>query len=71
MIRTEIHIKGKLDSSWFEEMQYQVNSSGDTILVGDLPDKSAVYGMLSRLSNLGITLISVTCHEETNTGPPV
>ena len=68
MFYTKILIKGKLDpdwSDWFEAMQVQVSQGGDTILCGSLPDKSAVYGMISRLSSLGITLISVTCDEET------
>ncbi len=67
MFHTEIHVKGKLDyswSDWFEDMQIQISPSGDTILTGNLPDKSAVYGMVSRLSGLGITLISVTCDEK-------
>ncbi len=67
MFQTTIHIKGNLGlnwSDWFEEMQIQVGSSGDTILTGNLPDKCAVYGMISRLSSLGITLISVTCDEK-------
>jgi hypothetical protein len=66
MFHTEIHIKGALDpdwSDWFGEMQIRVSSSGDTILTGDLQDKSAVYGIISRLSSLGITLISVNCDE--------
>ncbi len=34
---------------------------------GDLPDKSAVYGVISRLSSLGVTLVSVCCQEDRNT----
>ena len=71
MFHTEIQIKGKLDpdwSDWFESMQVQVSLSGDTILCGNLPDKSAVYGVISHLSRLGITLISVTCQEEPEPG---
>ena len=66
MFYTEIHIKGTLNPSWadwFEELQISVCENGRTILCGNLPDRSAVYGILSRLSNLGITLISVTCEE--------
>jgi hypothetical protein len=73
MFHTEIRIKGKLEpnwSDWFEEMKVQVNSSGDTILAGDLVDKSAVYGIISRLSSLGFTLVSVTCDEINITSPP-
>ncbi len=73
MFHTEIHIKGKLDpnwSDWFEDMKVLEEPSSDTTLCGDLPDKSAVYGVISRLSSLGITLIAVRCQEETNHGPP-
>lgn len=71
MFLTVIHIKGKLDpnwSDWFEGMNVE-ESSGNTILSGDLPDKSAVYGVISRLGSLGITLISVTCAEEADQEP--
>lgn len=67
MIQTKIQIKGVLDPSWadwFGELEIQSNHSGDTILTGNLPDKSAVYGVVSRLSSLGITLVSMTCQEE-------
>ena len=70
MFHTEIHIKGKLDahwSDWFEGLQIRSDSAGDSNLFGDLPDRSAVYGVVSRLGILGITLISVTCREETKT----
>jgi hypothetical protein len=73
MVHTEIHIKGKLSQTWtdwFEDMHFCPTDSGDMLLSGDLPDKAAVYGVLSRLSNLGISLISVTCRDESGTGPP-
>jgi hypothetical protein len=66
MFHTKIHIRGKLDpnwSDWFDGVQIQVDTSGDTLLSGSLPDKSAVYGIISRLSSLGLTLISVTCED--------
>lgn len=72
MIQTEIHIREKLDSNWsdwFEDMHIWNNSGGETILCGGLRDKSAVYGVLSRLGILGMTLISLTCCEESNPGP--
>ncbi len=72
MFTTEIRIKGKLDptwSDWFGALQVQDSPSGDTVLRGNLPDRSAVYGVISRLSSLGITLISVSCQEERETGP--
>jgi hypothetical protein len=73
MVYTEIQIKGKLSQTWmdwFEDMRLWPMDSGDMLLSGDLPDKAAVYGVLSRLSSLGISLISVTCREEDSIGPP-
>lgn len=67
MFHTEIQIKGKLNpnwSEWFEDMQVRENSSGDTILCGCVADRAAVYGILSRLSSLGLTLMSVNCRQE-------
>lgn len=66
MIHMVIHIKGKLDpswSDWFEGLTIRVEPGGDTILTGAVLDQCAVYGVLSRLSRLGIALISVRCHE--------
>ncbi len=72
MFHTEIHIKGKIDpnwSDWFEEMNVMEEPPGNTLLCGNLRDKSAVYGVISRLSNLGITLISVSCQEMDHAPP--
>jgi hypothetical protein len=66
MYDTEIHVEGKIDpnlSDWFGEMQMQENTRNETILRGKLPDMSAVYGVISRLSSLVIPLVSVTCVE--------
>ncbi len=69
MYQTEIHVKGNTNTDWadwFEELQVRDSISDETILVGNLPDMAAIYGILSRLSSLVIPLISVTCQEETN-----
>ena len=66
MYHTEIHVKGKINpkwSEWFGEMQMQESACGETILSGKLPDMSAVYGVISRLSSLVIPLVSVNCIE--------
>ncbi len=68
MYVTEIHVKGKMNpkwSEWFGELQVREGQMGETILFGKLPDMAAVYGVLSSLGSLVITLKSVTCHEET------
>ena len=69
MYQTEIHVKGKMNpnwAEWFEELQVRDGGTDEIILIGKLPDMAAIYGIVSRLSNLVIPLISVSCHEETN-----
>ncbi len=64
MFQTEIRVKGKISpewSTWFEELDVRAVGTDETILSGSLPDMAAVYGILSRLGSLVITLVSVTC----------
>jgi|WetSurMetagenome_2_1015567.scaffolds.fasta_scaffold28987_3 hypothetical protein len=66
MYSIEIRIQGKIDSNWsdwFEDLTIHADESGNTLLSGQLPDRSAIYGVLSRLGSLGITLNSVNCQE--------
>jgi hypothetical protein len=68
MYHTEIRVKGRIHptwSDWFGEMQLQQNNCDETILVGELPDMAAVYGIISRLGSLVIPLVSVDCVETT------
>lgn len=59
----EIRVKGRLEgeiwSQWFEGMTVMVEESGETILQGPLTDQSALYGLLSRLRDLAVPLLSV------------
>jgi hypothetical protein len=58
----EIRIKGHLDESWadwFDGLAVSHEDSGETLLTGSLPDQSALHGVLNRLRDLGIQLISV------------
>jgi hypothetical protein len=59
----EIRVKGRLDSEywaeWFEGMTITAEESGETVLYGPLPDQAALYGLLSRLRDLAIPLLSV------------
>ncbi len=66
MYHTEIHVKGKINlnwSDWFGELEVQSTNGDETILLGELQDMSAVYGVISRLGSLVISLISVVCVE--------
>ena len=58
----EIRIKGHLDKSWsdwFDGLALTHEANGETLLTGSLPDQAALHGLLNRLRDLGIQLISV------------
>ncbi len=60
----EIKIKGHLDlrwSDWFAGMKLTHLEGNETLLSGPLPDQAALYGLLERVRDLNLTLISVTC----------
>lgn len=69
MAHVEIHIKGQIDpewSDWLAGMQITSLPNKVTRLSGDIPDQAALYGVLSRLNNLGLTLLSVQAEEMQN-----
>jgi hypothetical protein len=58
----EIRVNGHLDSGWadwFSGLKIYNLENGEAVLSGCLPDQAALYGVLNRISNLGLTLISV------------
>ena len=62
MQRVEICIEGQLDetwSEWFEGFMVSYNDQNQTILVGEIPDQAALYGLIAKLRDLGLTLVSV------------
>lgn len=59
----EIKIKGELDerwAEWFAGMQLTRLAGDGTLLCGVLPDQAAIYGVLERLRDLNLILVSVT-----------
>ena len=59
----EIKIEGHLDprwSDWFEGLTLTHLKGDETLLAGNLPDQAALHGLLERIRDLNITLISVT-----------
>jgi hypothetical protein len=62
MRQVEIMVKGQVDkdwSNWFGGMQIKHTAHGGTILRGPVRDQAELRGILSRLADLGLELISV------------
>jgi hypothetical protein len=57
----EIRLKGILDTSWSDWFGgFSITVQGDeTILVGVVPDQSALHGILAKINELGLSIISV------------
>lgn len=65
-MRYTITIEGHLDAGWqewFDDLSLMPTEDGNTQLCGVITDQAALYGILRRINNLGIHLISVnpTC----------
>lgn len=63
MLFIEIYIKGSIDPNlmdWFQGMAVLPLSRDESCLSGEVADNSAIYGILSTLSSLGLSLKSVS-----------
>lgn len=63
----EIRIKGHLDklwADWFDGMTIRHEDNGESLLTGTLTDQAALHGLLNRLRDLGIQLISVNLGDD-------
>ncbi len=59
----EIRVEGYLDdlwADWLSGMSLAYTPGGQTILTGRLPDQAALHGVIGKIRDLGIPLISVT-----------
>ncbi len=65
-IRQEIYqivVKGHLDSEWsdwFDGLTITLNDTGETILSGPVVDQTALHGVLIKIRDLGLPILSLT-----------
>ncbi len=65
----EIRIEGRLQerwSEWFGDLSIRSDRDDETILTGPLPDQAALFGVLKRIHDLNLTLVSVVRLPEAN-----
>ena len=70
--RYEIRVKGHLEprwAAWFDGMSLTNESDGTTSIRGPVTDQAALHGLLQRLRDTGLPLISVTQLDPSTTTP--
>lgn len=66
MLRVEIRVREQLDEDWTEWLDgfTIIHAEGnETVLSGCVPDQAALYGIVSRLRDLGVKLTSLSSEE--------
>jgi len=61
--RYEIRLKGHPDSrweAWFDGLSLTTSADGTTVIRGHVVDQSALHGLLQKVRDIGLPLISVT-----------
>ena len=59
----EIHVKGHLDNSWSDwlgGLEVELLNNGEMILSGHIEDQAALMGILNKLYNLNLAVLSLS-----------
>lgn len=67
----QIKLKGHLNESWvdwFDGLTFSHESDGTTVLIGEIVDQAALHGLLKKVRDLGLPLISVNRLESDRLG---
>lgn len=58
----EVRVQGRLDARWtdsFDELTFTPEPDGTTVIRAPLPDQTALHGLLNRIRDLGVPIVSV------------
>ena len=58
-----VRVRGVLDSQWsdwFDEMTVTPQAGGETLLAGPVRDQSALHGIIEKIRDLGLPLLSLS-----------
>lgn len=72
--RYEIRLTGHLDArwaTWFDGLTVTHESDGTTVLSGPIADQAALHGVIQRVRDLGLPLVSVSQVETVQPDPPI
>jgi hypothetical protein len=70
-MQVEIRVRGQIDRDWADwlgGLTISHDPDGSTVLSGSVRDQTALYGLISQLSDLGLHLVSVSSEVIDNTG---
>ncbi len=68
-LRVKGHLAGEW-ARWFDGLTITREDNGDTLLTGPVVDQAALYGLLKKVRDLGLPLVSVNCVEARHTDQP-
>ena len=69
----QIWVTGHLGSEWtdwFEGLTITLEDNGETLLIGPVADQAALHGLLRKVRDLGLPLLSVTLMKPDQADPP-
>ena len=67
MQQIEIRVKGRIDphwSEWLEGLHISHANQDMSILTGPIKDQTTLYGLISKLRDLGLALVYLRCKED-------
>lgn len=66
MQRVEVRIKSHLDENWTEWLEgftLEHTEQDETVLMGSVKDQAALYGLMAKLRDLGVSLLAVAIRD--------